>query len=84
MWCISIPPLNEAVQLLGEKLELLKYERKLLKQFQGLPEKCATLATYGLLGAKPITTVIEKNTLNAFYNIARHEDLIEHEITLGN
>jgi hypothetical protein len=85
MWCISIPPLNEAVQLLeGEKLELLKYERKLHKQLQGLPEKCATLATYGLLGATPITTVIEKNTLNVFYNIARHEDLIEHEIALGN
>ena len=64
----------------GEKLELLKYERKLLKQLQGLPERCATLATYVLLGAKPITTVIEKNTLNAFYNIARHEDFIEHEI----
>ena len=37
----------EAVQLLeGEKLELLKYERKLPKQLQGLPEKCVTLATY--------------------------------------
>jgi hypothetical protein len=37
----------EAVQLLeGEKLELLKYERKLLKQLQGLPEKCATLVAY--------------------------------------
>jgi hypothetical protein len=33
-----------------------------------------------LIGATPITTVIEKNTLNAFYNIARHEDFIEHEI----
>ena len=64
----------------GEKLELLKYERKLLKQLQGLPEKCATLATYVLLGTTPITTVIEKNTLNAFYNIARYEDFIEHEL----
>ena len=37
----------EAVQLLeGEKLELLKYERKLHKQLQGLPEKCATLVAY--------------------------------------
>jgi hypothetical protein len=71
----------EAIQLLeGEKLELLRYERKLLKQLQSLPERCVTLATYVLLGAKPITTVIEKNTLNAFYNIARHEDFIEHEI----
>jgi hypothetical protein len=35
MWCISIPPLNEAVQLLGgEQLELLKYERKLLNNFK--------------------------------------------------
>jgi hypothetical protein len=47
----------------GEKLELLKYEIKLLKQLQGLPERCATLVTYVLLGATPITTVIEKNTL---------------------
>jgi hypothetical protein len=29
----------------------------------------ATLATYGLLGATPIATVIEKNTLTALYNI---------------
>jgi hypothetical protein len=28
----------------GEKLELLKYERKLLKQLQSLPERCAILA----------------------------------------
>ena len=73
----------ETVQMLeGEKLELLKYERKLLEQLQGLPERCATLATYVLLGATPITTVIEKNTLTALYNIARHEDFIEHEIAL--
>jgi hypothetical protein len=63
-------------------LELLKYERKLLKQLQGLPERCATLATYVLLGATPSTTVIEKNTLTAFYNITRCEDFIEHEIAL--
>ena len=66
----------------GEKLELLKYERKLLEQLQGLTEKCATLATHVLLGATPIATVIEKNTLTAFYNITRYEDFIEHEIAL--
>ena len=37
---------------------------------------------YVLLGATPITTVIEKNPLTAFYNIARHKDFIEHEIAL--
>ena len=74
----------EAVQMLeGEKLELLKYERKLLEQLQGLTEKCATLATHVLIGATPIAIVIEKNTLTAFNNIARHEDFIEHEIALG-
>jgi hypothetical protein len=35
-----------------------------------------------LLGATPSTTVIEKNTLTAFYNITRYEDFIEHEIAL--
>jgi hypothetical protein len=40
----------EAVQLLeGEKLELLKYERKLLEQLQGLPEKCHVLHTCSLV-----------------------------------
>ena len=63
---------------------ITEIRKKTTQQLQGLPEKCATLATYGLLGATPITTVIEKNTLNVFYNIARHEDLIEHEIALGN
>jgi hypothetical protein len=29
-----------------------------------------------------LTILIEKNTLTAFYNIARHEDFIKHEIAL--
>ena len=71
----------EAVTLLQmEKDKLEKFERKFLKQIQGLPDKCATVATYALLGTIPITAQIEKNVLTTFFNIARQPECIEHEL----
>ncbi len=66
------------LQLEKDKLEL--FERKFLKQIQGLPDKCATVAAYALLGTIPITAQIEKNVLTTFYNIAKQPECIEHEL----
>ena len=59
---------------------LLSFERRLLKQTQGLTDRCPTIAVYSLLGAIPITTQIEKNTLTTFYSIAANKEFVEHEI----
>jgi hypothetical protein len=64
----------------GDEQELLSFERRLLKQIQGLTDRCPTIAVYSLLGAIPITTQIEKNTLTTFYNIAANKEFVEHEI----
>ena len=53
----------------SEEHELLTFEKRLLKQLQGLPDRCSTTAVYVLIGAIPITMQIEKNSLGAFYNI---------------
>ena len=64
----------------GEEQELILYERKLLKQIQGLADRTPTVAVYSLLGATPITTIVEKNTLTAFYKIATNKSSVEHEV----
>jgi hypothetical protein len=53
---------------------------RLLKQIQGLTDRCPAIAVCSLLGAIPITTQIEKNTLTPFYNIAASKEFVEHEI----
>jgi hypothetical protein len=52
----------------GDEQELLSFERRLLKQIQGLTDRCPTIAVCSLLGAIPITTQIEKNTFTTFCN----------------
>ena len=71
----------EVLNLLeGEKAELDRYERKFLKQIQGLPDRCPSVAVYTLLGTTPITAHIEKNALTTFFNIASHPEFMEHTI----
>jgi hypothetical protein len=54
----------EAVTLTkGGEQELLSFERRLLEQIQRLTDRFPTIAVYSLLGAIPITTQIEKNTV---------------------
>ena len=71
----------EAVKLSSkEKDELSRFERRILKQLQGLPERCSNTITYALIAATPIITQIEKNTLTSFYNIIRNKDTSEYQI----
>lgn len=59
---------------------LEKFQRKSLKQLQGLPDKTPNVICTSLLGILPIETVIEKNALILFMNIIRDQDSIEYQI----
>ena len=64
-----------------KKLECLeKFQRQSLRQIQGLPDKTPNSITLALLGMLPLKTVIHKNVLNLFMNIARLSDSVEFEI----
>ena len=52
-----------------ERLE--KQQRQMLKHFQGLPERTATVGVHILLGAEPIESIIDKQKLSLFMNICR-------------
>ena len=73
----------EAIQLKRKDLQSLeKYEVKLLRQLQSLPDRCATTAVYALLGIHPITTEIERNTLNLFMRILHSPASTEHALAI--
>jgi len=55
-----------------ERLE--RYQRKICRQLQQLPERCASTAVYALLGVEPIETAIDKNIISLFLGIARLPD----------
>lgn len=57
-----------------ERLE--RYQRKICRQLQQLPERCASTAVYALLGVEPIETAtcIDRNMLSLFLGIARLPD----------
>ena len=54
-----------------------KFQRKSLRQIQGLPN-CVTLALFGRL---PLETVIYKNSLDLLMGTARNRNVIEYDIT---
>ena len=71
----------EVLTLWKIDIELLeKFQRKSLKQKQGLPDKTPNVVTLSLLGILPIEVVIHKNALNLFMNILREKDTVEYEI----
>ena len=63
-----------------ENLE--RFQRKSLRQIQGLPDKTSNSITLALLGILPLETVIHKNTLNLFMGIARSSNRIEYDIAM--
>ena len=58
---------------------LVKFQRQSLREIQGLPDKTPDSITLALLGVLPLKTVIHKNVLNLFMNIARLSDSVEIE-----
>ncbi|MEW8547538.1 MAG: reverse transcriptase family protein [Candidatus Thiodiazotropha sp.] len=59
---------------------LESFQRKSLRQIQGLPDKTPNCVTLALLGILPIATVIHKNALNLFMSIARNKHFVEYEV----
>ena len=71
----------EVVSLKIKDIECLeKFQRKSLRQLQGLPDKTPNCVTLALLGILPIETVIHKNSLNLFMSIIRNKHFIEYEV----
>ena len=70
------------VQLLKNKdiENLEKFQRKCLKQIQGLPDNTSNTACLALLGILPVEVLLHKNLLNMFVNMIRNENSIEYEI----
>ena len=69
-------------QLLKKKdMESLeKFQRKCLKQLQGLPDNTSSSACLCLLGILPVESVIHKTLLNLFTTLMRDQNSIEYEI----
>ena len=57
-----------------------KFQRKCLKQIQGIPDSTSNSACLALLGILPIKDILNKNLLNMFVNMIRNESSIEYEI----
>ena len=59
---------------------LEKFQRKSLRQLQGLPDTTPNCVTLVLLGILPTESVIHKNSLNLFMNITRNKHFIEYKV----
>ena len=79
-----VPRLVYGLEILSLKKQdidnLEKFQRKSLRQLQGLPDKTSNSITLALLGILPLESIIHKNSLNLFVNIARNHYFIEYEI----
>ena len=56
------------------------FQRKSLRQIQGLPDKTPKGITLALLGILPLETIIHKSALSLFMNISRNKHFLEYEI----
>ena len=65
---LSVRPV---IQLLKNKdiENLEKFQRKCLKQIQGLPDNTSNTACLALLGILPVEALLHKNLLNMFVNM---------------
>jgi len=71
----------ETVSLSQKEISLLdKYEAKIVRQLQYLPDRCATAAAYITLGLTPMTSTIEVNALTLFGNVIREYGTTEYAI----
>ena len=71
----------EALILRKTDFETLeKFQRKSLKQIQGLPDNAPNVVVLALLGILPVRATIHKNSLNLFMNMTRDKSQIEYQI----
>ena len=62
--------------------QLEAFQRRTMKQLQGLPNKTSDTAALALMGTLPISVCIEKNILSLFGRVVRDRDSIEHELAI--
>ena len=60
--------------------QLEAFQRRTMKQLQGLPNKTSDTAALALMGTLPISVCVEKNILSLFGRVVRDQDSIEHEL----
>ena len=73
----------ESILLSKKDVECLeKFQRKCLKQIQGLPDITANSISLALLGVLPLDAVVHKNALTTFLNMIRLKGSIENDIAL--
>ena len=82
--CFGLPRATyglESITLAKKDVDSLeKYQRGLLRQLQTLPDRCANIPVYTLLGAKPIDVVLDSRALSFFANMIRDKNSIEFKI----
>jgi hypothetical protein len=60
--------------------QICRFEKRILKQLQTLPDNTADEIPYILLGALPIDTYIDRKKLNVLGAIIRKEDSVEYQL----
>ena len=87
MWTTFVlPRLLHGIELLNiRKLDLEnleRYQRKVLKQLQSLPERTASAAVLMLVGAKTIEAHIDTRIITTFLNITKDTSSIEFSLAI--
>ncbi|KAK3098341.1 hypothetical protein FSP39_018607 [Pinctada imbricata] len=85
MWTTYVTPrMLHGIEMLHirkkDANDLEMYQRKTLKQIQGLPQNCATAAAYLLLGAIPVEGLIDMRHLSTFGNILQNPESLEFRL----
>jgi hypothetical protein len=74
---------SELWQLSKGDIEVLElFQRRKIKEIQGLPSRTANVAALGLLGVFPIQAEIHRRALTLFRNLISNTDSLEREICL--
>ena len=85
MWITFVTPrVLHGIKMLDVRQKdlqsLEKFQRKCLKQLQGLPTSTASAAVYYLLGAYPVEGLIDQRFLSTFGNILQNITFIEFRL----
>ena len=85
MWTTYvIPRMLHGIEMLtirkGDINSLEIFQRKTLKQLQGLPKNASTAAVYLLVGAIPVEGLIHLRFLSTFGNIIQNTDTLEYRV----
>ena len=73
----------EALLLTKKDIDCLeRFQRRCLRQIQGLPDKASNTTCLALLGVLPLEVVLHKNALTTFINMIRQKGSIENDIAL--